>query len=276
MDISVKLINLTEEYTSLLDIWKGSFPQDAAFGEFFLKKAAPQIECAAAFVDDQPVSSAFFLPAVLRVDGKEWKARYVYGVGTLPLYRGHGYASQVLNAAPDLIDADVFYLYPATPSLRSFYAKLNYRDFFSHDIKDAALLSATKMLKIHRVMPFDATLYEEKRKSFLEEQAVAYAVFPNAVLQVLLQHFSMIYFDGGVALLLETADTVYLPELLCDAATRDMLFYTLRVQYPSKRIVATVPGTETRSGMVLPISDHAVQYFKSVKNEPFFGTLFDM
>lgn len=276
MNTSVKLINLTEKYTALSEIWRQSFPEDADFTESFLKEAASHIECIAAFEKSEPVSAAYFLPATLCINDREWRARYVYGVGTLPAFRGKGYAGKVLEAAVQYIEADVFYLYPATSPLRAFYKKHGYKDAFTQETVCADSLLGKEELTIYETVPFDAQRYAALREQFLRESAVSYAAFPVQLLQVLLRHFSLIRFDGGAALLFETENTIYLPELLCDAESAHKLVCMLQHQFGDKKIIACIPGTKEASCMLLPITENAQRELRNIEKTPFFGAVFDI
>lgn len=275
MDVPVKYINLTDYIHPLTKIWKESFPEDTDFALPFLENAAPYIECAAAFAEKTPVSAAYFLPAKLKINGKTWDARYVYGVGTLPTYRGKGYAAQLLKTAAKQTTADVFFLYPAASSLRTFYQKLGYRDFFTQN-KGVSTLVSSEKIKVSSVTPFNAAQYCVERKRFLADKPFSHAVFSADLLQILLQHFSQITFDNGTALFLETENNMYLPEILCDKENADKLLYTLGEKYPSKTIVASFPDEQVPSGMLLTVSDAAKKALKFTEKVPFFGTVFDI
>ncbi len=276
MNTSVKHVNLTEECAALSEIWRESFPEDADFAETFLKEAASQVECIAAFEQNIPVSAAYFLPATLCINGREWQARYVYGVGTLPAFRGKGYAGKVLEAAKQYISADVFYLYPATSHLRAFYKKHGYKDTFSRETVCGDSFRGKKELTVYETVPFDAQRYAVLRERFLRDTAVSCAAFPAQLLQVLLQHFSIIRFDGGAGLLFETENVVYLPELLCDVESANMLVCTLLHQCDDKKIIAHIPGTQEASCMLLPITEDAQRKLQDIEKTPFFGALFDI
>ncbi len=276
MNTSVKLVDLTEEYDGLLEVWQQCFPDDAAFAPLFLKKAALHVQCVAAFVEGKLVSAAYFLPAELSIEGRKWRAQYVYGVGTLPAYRGRGYAAQVLNGACELVKADVFYLHPADAALHSFYEKLGYCDFLYHDtiIPQQESVECTPLS--FSISPFCAELYCAVRKRYLSSSTVAYADFPAPLLQTLLQHFSVLKFEGGAALFFENDTTVFLPEILCDEKTTADLVCALQTEYASKKIVATVPGTNAANGMLLTLSDDAKVLLQRDGQLQFFGTMFDI
>lgn len=73
----------------------------------------------------EPVSMLSVLPAFFECNGTRKKAAYLYGVATSQKYRGKGYASRLLQAAVEKLEAEhtIAFLSPATKELYSFYEK---------------------------------------------------------------------------------------------------------------------------------------------------------
>lgn len=261
---SVKLISLTEYYGQLLTLWNACFPEDADFGETFLQKAAPFTKIFGVCEDDVLVSCAYCLPATLYDGEKRFVSYYIYGVGTLPAYRGQGYAKDVLEYIRQAVACDVLFLYPAKPSLRTFYAGLGYLSVLYR--AERMLPQSENGTSVVLKTPFVAEEYAQKRADFLKNKCVAYAVFENAVLQVLLSHAQMLSFDGGTALCVSDDETLCLPEILCETLPS--------LPLEDKPIIAYTAGTACESGMLLPCSIRAKAHFIARKKVPFFGTFF--
>ncbi len=272
-NIAVKQINLTEHFEQLLAIWCACFPEDADFGETFLRQTAPFAEIFGVFENESLVSCAYCLPCVFHNQSEQFSAMYVYGVGTLPTHRGKGYAKRLLEHIKDAVFADLLFLYPAKPSLRAFYEGLGYRavlyrseHIVSHEIND--------IIPAFDVIPFDAVVYAAKRAAFVQKEAVSHAVFDTTVLQTLLQHAQMLLCEEGIALCMVDEQTVYVPELLCDKVRIPVLLAAVKQHFQNKRVVAYTAGAETASGLLLPCNKQAEEHFENQKNIPFFGTFF--
>lgn len=261
---TVKLINLTEYYDQLLAIWCTCFPEDADFGETFLKEAAPLTKIFGVCEDNVLVSCAYCLPATFCDGEQRFTAYYIYGVGTLPTHRGKGYAKDVLAYIKQAASCDVLFLYPAKPSLRAFYQQLGYRSVL---YRTACTIPPSDAIPPKVVKtPFAAKAYTRKRTAFLSGKDVAYAVFDDAILQTLLSHAQVVSFDGGWALCITDDETVYFPEILCDELPARSL--------AAEKTIVYMAGTEQESGMLLPCSMRAEAYFQTRKKIPFFGTFF--
>ncbi len=82
--------------------------------------------------DGEIASFLFAIPFLARVKGKEYHAVYVYGVGTVPEFRGKGYMKEVFLKMEDFFgnDIDFYYLVPANETLFPMYEKLGYQTAF--------------------------------------------------------------------------------------------------------------------------------------------------
>ena len=74
----------------------------------------------------------FAVPFIARIFGKEYQAVYVYGVATLPEYRGKGCMKEIFLKMEEFFgkEIDFYYLVPASESLFSMYEKLGYETAF--------------------------------------------------------------------------------------------------------------------------------------------------
>ncbi len=270
---TVKLINLTENFEQLLAIWRACFPEDADFGEIFLKEAASDAEIFGVFQGEALVACAYCLPTDFYDGNSRFSAYYVYGVGTLPSHRGKGYAKQLLHHIQEAVSVDVLFLYPATPSLRTFYEALGYRSVLCRTEKTVSQNMGGDIPK-YDMLPFDAQAYTAKRVAFLEGSNVSYAAFHTTVLQALLDHAELLLCENAAALCITEEKTVYIPEMLCEESYIPTVLAAVKKQFPDKQVVTYTAGTDTKSGMLLPCSKTAKKHFKNKKSIPFFGTFF--
>ncbi len=277
MDFSVKYINLTEYKQALLRLWNECFAEDRDFiAPFFVDTNLP-VDCIAVLEDSVPVSAAYCFPAHFFVNGQELNARYIYGVGTAAAYRGRGFAATMLQTAAKQTDADLFFLYPANESLRSFYARIGYRDCLTQGKRQfLSPFNYDDLQSACTITPFDATVYSAKREAFLSAQTLSHASFPNAVLQILLRHAQYLQAGDSSALLIQTDNTVYLPEVLTDSQEYDAVCASVHHAFPSKNIVISDPTLLEKSAMILPISAIAKKCFDNITDTRFFGTVFDV
>ena len=81
---------------------------------------------------DEIASFLFAIPFTARVFDKEYQAVYVYGVGTVPEFRGKGYMKDIFIKMEDFFgnDIDFYYLVPANETLFPMYEKLGYETAF--------------------------------------------------------------------------------------------------------------------------------------------------
>lgn len=110
----------------LKNIWLACFEEDARATDLFFERAIKFSEVYCAKCDDKIVSALYLINA--KLNGR--KAHYIFGVATLPEYRGRGIMGNLMEYA--LNDAkqngDVYsLLFPASESLYDFYAKFGYK-----------------------------------------------------------------------------------------------------------------------------------------------------
>ncbi|GAP72019.1 acetyltransferase, GNAT family [Candidatus Symbiothrix dinenymphae] len=117
---------------ALIALWKQCFPDDTdLFINLYFNKLYKNEEALIAVENDRPVAFLQMLPCEVKIDEKQYPARYIYGVMTHPKYRRKGYMHQLLTAALSQLDtmgADCGYafLIPQTPELARTYAKYGF------------------------------------------------------------------------------------------------------------------------------------------------------
>ncbi len=114
----------------LTALWLAAFPTDRPddVTDFWECGFSPE-QAMVCRVECRIVSMAFCLPQRVY----DATLGYVFGVATLPAYRGQGYAGRLLREMARAAAAnglDGLFLHPATPTLEGFYAALGYRPAF--------------------------------------------------------------------------------------------------------------------------------------------------
>lgn len=171
---------------ALRRIWSAVFTKDTpAERDAFLNTVHVSEECIVACENGEPISMAFFLPAVLHVHGTAYMARYLYAAATLPAYRGNGIFSELLHAALVALKErgmDACFLNPAQPSLVDFYRRFGFEPTMfsrmvcgdaSQETVSVTPLSTDAYLSLRRrLLPSDHVEWDER----LLRYALSYAM----------------------------------------------------------------------------------------------------
>lgn len=134
----MKIIRATNnEREAIFNIWLSCFTEDEAYINNYLEYCFPHTTTLL-LGDEQMgyVSVISILPAYFIKDNRKYKGGYLYGVGTLPDYRGKSYSKKLINHAKELLlldNCDFFIVKPATSTLFDLYR----RSGFSEEIYKA-------------------------------------------------------------------------------------------------------------------------------------------
>lgn len=115
-----------QDKDAILNIWTQCFGADMRYQNILTANNYPLEDTFVLEVNDQVVSILTLLPIQWQGKGEVRKGRYVYGVATLPQYRGKGYSSKLMKEALSMLKEqgeDFAVLYPAEEGLQDFYAK---------------------------------------------------------------------------------------------------------------------------------------------------------
>lgn len=170
---------------ALCRIWSAVFTEDTPEErDAFLNTVRLSEECVVACENGEPISMAFFIPAVLRVQGTPYAVRYLYAAATLPAYRGNGIFSDLLNKALVQLKESgnaACLLNPAQPSLVGYYERFGFQPmFFSRTLSGSAAgedvrvspLSADAFLSLRqRLLPPDRVEWDERLLSYVMSYA---------------------------------------------------------------------------------------------------------
>ncbi len=123
----------TKDFPTLKKMWCDVFGDSPEAVDNFFNETAQTDNIIAAFYGNEPVSALYLLDSTICVEGKSYKAYYVYGVSTQTEHRGKGLMKQCLDKAYEKAVRDnVSYLYlvPAEESLFMLYNKAGYKTGF--------------------------------------------------------------------------------------------------------------------------------------------------
>lgn len=256
---------VSRDLAAIREIWSAVFTEDSpAERDRFLKTVCLCEECMLACIDGKPVSMAFFLPAVLHVNGGEYTARYLYAAATLPAYRGRGIFSDLLNAALCTFKecgADACLLSPAEPTLVDFYRRFGFCPaFFCRTVRGDAeaaplpirLLSAEEYLSLRQtLLPRDCVAWERRLLSYAASCATPIRIG-----------------DGACALVAKDGKTLRVIELL---GVQDTVCGALAQALGCEAFVARVfAETGDCFGMLLPLAQAI-----TLNASPYMGLAFD-
>lgn len=244
-------------------IWFASFPEDTVEDcTLFLDTVNLSEECMVACVDGEPVSMAFFLPAVFRSNGKEVPTRYLYTASTLPAYRGNGYFSYLLKKSLCVLKGQgiaACFLHPALPSLVKYYERFGFRPFCysrtesgAAQVRDVPLSHAADFIRVRQsLLPPQRVDWDDRFLRFAATYATPYCVGEN-----------------GYALCEKRGDTLRILELLgapptvCGALAARLGCTTYTVCLPAE--------SGECFGMAVPLQGDETEY-----NALYMGLAFD-
>ena len=186
------------DYDAVIDIWKQCFGDSEEYIRMYLEKRFTTENMLVIHEDGRPVSMASFLPVHVTIDGEPIEARYVYAVGTLPIYRGKGYATEIIRYAFEKYQMPLI-LQPAEEELEAYYARLGfvkafeaspcwcYESFLEYETMEMTVVSEVSAREWN-LQEITAKEYKALRDETLagegyvewDEQAVSYAIEENA------------------------------------------------------------------------------------------------
>lgn len=124
-----------ESFPLLKELWVETFgDSDNVINNFFEKTAKTQnIFCV--FHEEKPVSVLYAIDSVIALDGKEYKAYYVYAVCTKKEYRGMGLMKGLFRELEKVAQnrgVSYLFLVPAEESLFGMYEKIGFKVGFTY------------------------------------------------------------------------------------------------------------------------------------------------
>lgn len=130
MESAVVYADPETEAAQVGKLWMACFDDTPEEVAYYIEQRMTDQNMLVVHADGMIVSMASFLPVQYRVDGEYVDAYYVYAVGTLPAYRGRGYAAQILDFAREWYGAPLLLALAEEP-LADFYAKRGFQMAFT-------------------------------------------------------------------------------------------------------------------------------------------------
>lgn len=115
--------------SDLKSIWKVCFGDKDSYIDFYFEHRFEKNHILVWKEEDRIVSMIHLFPTQLVSKEKFIEIMYVYGVATMPQWRGKGLAKKLLNYAKEYFSVPLL-LVPASHSLFQYYAKLGYQTSF--------------------------------------------------------------------------------------------------------------------------------------------------
>lgn len=170
MNIAVASPKDKKEFSQL---WKICFECDEEYFELFYNKCYPHSRTYFAIEDGKIISCATVITSNF-ISDKPLKGGYLYGVCTLPEYRGKGYAKAVIEYAIQESQKwgfDYIITRPANPNLFTFYRNMGfdqtlYRRKITLPLPSSTEKIYTRPLKYNNIVPI--------RKHFLQSNYFAW------------------------------------------------------------------------------------------------------
>ncbi|MFA9465870.1 MAG: GNAT family N-acetyltransferase [Velocimicrobium sp.] len=211
----------TEWIPQLKEIWRECFHDEESYINFFFTNRFRNENMLVWIEEGVPVAMASLLPCMCwKKDGNTMRlipTRYIYAVGTKPLYEGRGISTSLMSYINNQLkkNQEIGILVPASESLVSFYQKRNFhvaiskKERMEQEGNESDLIASS--ISNLRILEGKVSKrrYKELRDYWLgvdgyiewDEDAISYAIQENT-------------FNGGVCF-----------ELLCDGESHILLGY---------------------------------------------------
>ncbi len=123
-----------DEKEIILNIFNTCFPGEAKFADWFFTKVY-NFENTLVYEENNQIIAALQMIPVRLTDGEmEYTSSYLYGVGTLPEYRGKGIMAQIINHSFEIDKnngTDYSILIVQEQSLLDYYKRFGFEKYFS-------------------------------------------------------------------------------------------------------------------------------------------------
>ncbi len=144
-DFTVRLAN-ENDTLSIRNIWRECFTSDISYIDNFITNCFPHAKTWVAISNksSEIVSILSLLPTYFNYDGKNFTGGYIYGVATLPDFRGNSLSKVLMNAAFEYsgaINLQYLVVKPANDSLFDLYRGQSFDILINKDIISVNLAS---------------------------------------------------------------------------------------------------------------------------------------
>lgn len=243
-----------EIFPQLKTIWLESFDDGGAYVDFLFSHLLKP-ENILVYFDEQNLPAAMLCiePITVAVQHASLPAAYIYGVATLPAYRGRGLSTTLMEELHDILCKKgivLSALVPAGNKLFDFYSRRGYETAFY--IKNTQLVPADwlpeKQMRISVLPPQDfaairdryfdkdSRFYVKWNRDYLEYIAAECSVLSGEILSLSSEGYS------GFALCYHVKGNILIKEIAVPEELFDSAVYAIHKRYHAKAYIAYLPA----------------------------------
>ena len=225
--------------TELRNLWKEAFGDSEAFMDDFFSVAFSKDRCKTLRKDGKIVSALYWF----NVEESGARLAYLYGVATLPEYRGQGFAAYLIEKTCKELQEKGYsgvLLVPGSENLFSYYRKQGF--FACTTIKEQTISADGRIL----LRPIEREEYAVLRRKLLPYGGVEQE---GAFLELLQRQYGLFAGEGFVLCAATEQDRAFIPEFLGDASMLPGVIGGLGVKSAKVRM----PGTGRCFTMYRPL-----------------------
>lgn len=250
---------VVDEKQELLDIFNICFPGEEDFSFWFFSEIYDYKNTIVYEDGGKIIAALQMLPVKLLCGGVSYSSAYLYGVGTLPEYRGNGIMAKLIDfSCAECMKKGIDYsiLIVQTPSLLDYYAGFGFQKFFSVDKKEKTVTAKSDIdfrpLRCEDIEKIDEIYRREcQDKLFAERDDIGY----RDILNMYKDAAFVCEKDGEI-----TAYSFgYFTEkayVAAEAIGKDMsaLMNAVAIAHNKEKYICTFPGNSIYIGMIKNIS----------------------
>lgn len=247
----------------LISLWQEAFLESEAAAQFYFARRHEDQNLLVIEDEGEIAGMLTMLPVSLRVQGRDWPARYVFAVATRKTRRKQGISSSLLAAAHEAMKAEgclASLLVPATPDLFDYYGKRGYApQFYVDEVRvDAREIEAWPLTG--QLAACDAQAYLKLRDQAFsacspyvrwDEKALAFIKAGNEATGGAMLQLS--YHNKTAAAVCEAqGDVLRVTEFAGDKADWRIALSLIHRRFQAKRYLVMLPVGEQPEGTVKP------------------------
>ena len=247
-----------DEKEIILNLFNTCFPGESKFANWFFDKVY-KTENTLVYEDGGRIIAALQMIPVRLTDGKnEYTSSYLYGVGTLPEYRGKGIMAQVINHSFEIDrnnGTDYSILIVQEQSLLDYYKRFGFEKYFSISEKEFEVNDNVINFRKTERSDFDAidAVYNKNCNSVLH--SVRDSVHCDALFDMY-SETSFVHETNGI---IDAYVFGYFTETAfvaseCIGENADLLANSVALYHSKKFCKCIFPGNEKFIGMIKSIN----------------------
>ena len=199
--VSIRPIDILSDRSYISEIWQACFTDDLPYINSFIDNCLPYTTSWLLLYNNRPASLLTLIPSYTTIDNSNIRTNlsgvYIYGVATLPQYRGNSYSKLLIEQAISYsqeLGLDYVIVKPAEESLYSLYSRVGFKTrLYSKSrnivLSDSSYLN-TNLSKLKANISFHSILPEElfaKRQSLCKTFLWPEDILKYALSEILLR-----------------------------------------------------------------------------------------